>query len=147
MYACDHAWWVAHINEVNEKFYGKERYTHAANRNKFNAVHVPGVFKPGLGKDGIIHLGGNSGYQAINLAYLMSAKEINLTGFDMQRTYDMSHWHGDHPKSCSNNSPFASWLKNFDQLALDLKNENVKVVNYTRKTALECFEKGDLCEL
>ena len=130
------------MDEVDSNFKG-ERYSHTAYAHKFDAIHVPGVFKPGLGCDDVIHLGGNSGYQAINLAYLMGAKEINLIGFDMQRTNNMSHWHGDHPRQCINQSPYHAWLKNFDQLSKDLNDLNIDVTNYTRVTALKCFKKGN----
>ena len=42
------------------------------------------VAQPGLSRtQGVIHQGKNSGYQALNLAYLLGAKRILLLGYDM----------------------------------------------------------------
>jgi len=42
--------------------------------------------------------------------------------------------------------PIKTWLKNFPKLAEDLKAEGVEVINATRDTALECFNKMNLEE-
>lgn len=94
----------------------------------------------------MIHWGGNSGYQCINLAYLWGARRIVLLGFDMQRTDGKAHWFGDHPQGLHNNSPYDKWLRNFDRLAADLKAEGVEVINATRKTALRCFPFASIDE-
>jgi hypothetical protein len=95
----------------------------------------------GLGLD-MIHTGGNSGYQALNLAYLWGARKINLLGFDMQRTGGRTHFHGDHQGL---NNPYdgmlQQWVKNFEMMARDLKAAGVEVLNATRETALTCFER------
>jgi hypothetical protein len=100
----------------------------------------------GLGRNGIIHTGGNSGYQAINLVFLLGAKKIILLGFDMQRTNGKSHCHGDHPGTLNRSSNYKLWVKNFLQLARDLSAEGVEVTNATRETALNCFERRTLEE-
>lgn len=95
----------------------------------------------GLGK-GKVHYGANSGYQAINLAYLFGAKKIILLGFDCKRgPKNESHHHGDHPGPLNKDMPIHTWRKAFPQLSADLKAEGVEVVNATRDTALECFNK------
>ena len=81
----------------------------------------------------------------VNLAYLFGAKKIILLGFDMKRDKDKkSHWHGDHPGFLNKSLPVEKWIKNFKQLALDLKSEGVHVINATRDSDLECFEKQKL---
>ena len=97
----------------------------------------------GLGKNKI-RLGGNSGYQAINLCYLKGAKRIILLGYDMQRTGGKSHHHGDHPGHLSRSSSYGAWVKNFRHLASDLKGQGVEVLNATRETALDSFQKVNL---
>ncbi len=52
-----------------------------------------------------------------------------------------SHWHGDHPGALNKEMPIKTWVKNFWTLAEDLKNEDINVINSTRDTALECFNK------
>lgn len=106
-----------------------------------NWVHgTPGK---GLGRDGI-HFGGNSGYQAMNLAYLMNASRIYLLGYDMQKIGCLSHWHGDHPRCMPSRQAFDSWVLQFDALASDLKAEGVQVVNLSRETALSCFDRAGI---
>lgn len=92
----------------------------------------------------MIHEGGNSGYQAINLAFHTGAKRIVLLGFDMQRTDGKAHWFGNHPGNMQVPSPYADWLHKFEQLAADLKVQGVEVLNCTRETALTCFERVSL---
>lgn len=94
--------------------------------------------KAGLGRDAV-HLGGNSGYQSIGLAFLWGARRIVLLGFDMQHTGGASHWHGDHPWKRNAKPPVRNWVPRFTQLAEDLEREGVEVVNATRQTALKCF--------
>lgn len=105
--------------------------------------HIRGEHKDGLGLD-CIRYGGNSGYQAINLAFLFGAKRIILLGYDMQKTDGKSHWHGDHPGSLRKESALASWVQRFDSLASDLKYYGVEVLNASRETALKCFERVDI---
>ena len=107
--------------------------------------YISGEGNKGLGKDKIHH-GSNSGYQAINLAYLFGAVKIVLLGFDMQRTGGLSHWHGNHPAAINRDLPVTTFLKKFPDLARDLEAEGVEVINATRETALECFKKVDLEE-
>lgn len=91
----------------------------------------------GLGRD-CLHYGNNSGYQAINLAYLFGAKRIILLGYDMH-AIGPRHFFGEHPGSLSSGSDYADWIPRFNQLAADLKSEGVEVINCTRSTALHCF--------
>jgi len=77
----------------------------------------------------------------INLAYLFGSKKMILVGFDMQRTRERSHCHGDHPNSLNRFSDFRNWIQRFDALARDLKKEGVEVINATRQTALNCFKR------
>lgn len=99
----------------------------------------------GLGKEQI-YTGGNSGYQVINLAYLLGAGKIILLGYDMQMTGGKSHWHGDHPRNLNRSLALANWVKNFKVLARDLSEAGVEVINATRETALDCFKRAKLEE-
>jgi hypothetical protein len=107
--------------------------------------YIHGEGKEGLGKDKI-HYGSNSGYQAVNLAYVFGAVKVVLLGFDMQRTGGLTHWHGNHPAAINRDLPVKEFLKKFPALARDLEAEGVEVINATRETALECFKKVDLEE-
>jgi hypothetical protein len=93
----------------------------------------------------VIHQGGNSGYQAINLAYLWGAKAIVLLGFDCSPSKDgKAHWFGQHGPQLTQRQPFDLWQAKFPQLAQDLVSEGVPVLNASRETVLRCFERVDL---
>src|SRR5690606_27869932 len=95
---------------------------------------------------GYVNSGGNSGYQAVNLAFHFGARRIVLLGFDMHRR-DGGHWHGEHHGMLSApESHIAVWRREFDALAFDLKSEGVRVVNATEGSALECFPRMGLVE-
>ena len=110
-------------------------------------LRVPSFDEPGLSFDpGYIHRGASSGYQAINLAVHLGARQIILLGFDMQPTGGESHWHGDHPKGLANPTAdtFAAWRRRYATLPPDLETADVEVVNCSRETALTVFPRARL---
>lgn len=111
--------------------------------NKYNLKHWEGESRPGLGRKKI-HFGSNSGYQAINLAYLLGAKKIVLLGYDMHRHGDKVHFFGSHPYHKPNEGPnnfmMKDWCEKFELLAKDLELDGVEVLNATRKTVLTAFK-------
>lgn len=124
-----------------------ELWTYALPAARLYDLHlINGVDKPGLGKtDRRIHTGNNSGYQLINLVYHFGATRIYLLGYDMKNgPKGERHWHGDHPRALSQASNYPSWVKRYRQLAQDLDEVNVPVINLTRDTALDCFVRGDI---
>jgi hypothetical protein len=109
--------------------------------------YIKGCGKPGLTtQPNVIHNGRNSGFAAINLAYLFGARRIILVGYDMQRAKGKMHWFGDHPKTLSNDLPFEVCIKHFGVLAGDLERAGVEVINATEQTALRCFKQMPLAE-
>lgn len=147
LYACDYPWWEKYIDIVDDCFTG-EKWGLEPQSARFG-VHVVPCYtdKEGLGRENVIHTGSNSGYQAINLVYLLGAKKIILIGYDMQQTNGKSHWHGDHPSSLNRHSDYKSWVYKFNSLARDLRKECIEVVNATRETALNCFDRAPLEEV
>jgi len=142
LYACDLTWWNHYPEAL--KFKGRKasiQYNHPdvelwPHDNRFN----------GLGEE-ILHTGGNSGYQAINLAYIEGAERIVLLGYDMQNTDGKSHWHGDHEKGLNQQTCFHGWIGHFNILAQALDKKGVEVINATRKTALTCFKRKNLYDI
>ncbi len=113
----------------------------------YGLIHVLSRCDIGLGHD-VIHTGGNSGHQAINLAYLMGAKKIILLGFDMQRTGGRTHFHGDHEgMSNPDDAIFREWVKNFEVMAKDFQEVGVEVLNASRETALTCFPRISISDI
>lgn len=92
-------------------------------------------------KPGRIGSGGNSGHQAIGLAYAFGARRIVLLGYDMQRTDGETHHHGNHAGRLPNGGNFHEWRERMNDLAIDLRRQGVTVHNATRQTALKCFER------
>ena len=85
--------------------------------------------------------GGNSGFQAFNLAVLFGAKRIVLLGYDMRGT----HFFGEHPSPLRKTQSFEKWIARFSTVPAMLK--GVEVINCTRETALKCFPMARLEEV
>ena len=148
VYAADPPWWGMYREEiVKEGFKGKLWIPMSkASSDKYDLNLVPFASKPGLGKDGKVHSGSHSGYQAINLAYMMGAKKILLLGYDMKVANDGKiHFFGSHPKGLRNTpAAYARWIKNYEPLAKDLKDERVEVINCNPDSAIPFFTKVPL---
>jgi hypothetical protein len=140
LYACDLKWWDKYHDNVaanaNMELWTQDEVA----AEKYEISWVKGVNQPGLGRD-CIHFGGNSGYQAINLAYLWGASRIVLLGFDCKPVDGKHHWFGQHPAGLTQIQPYDLWLKHFNQLAEELRAEGVQVINCSSDTALTCFER------
>lgn len=81
--------------------------------------------------------GGNSGFQAVNVAVNAGARRIGLLGFD----YCGRHWHDDHPPALRNPSTnqLLKWREHFDNAAPGLAARGVEVVNLSSVSALRAY--------
>jgi hypothetical protein len=138
LYACDYKWWDRHFEQID--FKGELWTQDLRAKREFGLSWVLGRNKSGLGSD-CVHFGYNSGYQAINLAYLWGAKRIILLGFDCKDINGQAHWFGQHPQGLNQTQNYAIWISSFSQLAKDLEAQNVEVINCSTDSALECFKK------
>lgn len=86
-----------------------------------------------------IHYGGNSGFQAINLALLFGARRILLVGFNMDNS---GHFFGAHPKPLRN-TDHSRHVGLFRYAAQNLP-PNVAILNATPHSALVGFPRVDL---
>lgn len=141
VYAGDFLWWKTHINEarravsMSTQFWTQD--STAAERYGLN--RIKGVNRPGLGLNAI-HANGNSGFQAINLAYLFGCRRVLLLGFDMKLGPNGErHWHPDHPGPLMQAQTFEEWRHKSTLLARDLVAEGCEVINCTPGSALTCF--------
>jgi hypothetical protein len=145
LYACDRAWWEVHHQKVKAGFKGECWTQDLGAAERFGLKRVGSVNKPGLGREGIIHQGGNGGYQAINLAWQWGAHRIFLLGLDCKPAKDgKAHWFGQHEHGLSKVQNYRFWNESFPVLAKDLRDEGVEVINLTRDTALTCFVRMSL---
>jgi hypothetical protein len=163
-YACDTKWWKWAYSAGEDappyppqdytKKFSLQREFNPKSREKNIDPGWPGVFQMRMAeRQGLsttwpyVCWGGNSGYQAINLAYLLGYKRIILLGYDMKPNGKQSHWHKDHIFSGSTNpckGTFIRWLMDFQALAGSINKTDATVVNATRSTALDCFPKMPL---
>jgi len=141
LYACDRKWWKHHIDDVKAAFKG-ELYTQnvgwkPGEAEALGLTVLQSVDEPGLSKEqGIIHQGKNSGYQAVNLAYLMGATQIFLLGYDMGCS-GKTHFFGDHPDAVGNRRNYSQYIRHFDTI------KEIEVINLSRETALN-FPRADI---
>lgn len=93
-------------------------------------------------KTGALCRGSNSGYQAVNLAYILGARRIILIGYDMHGKG--THFFGKHPAPLTNNTDYESFIAAFR--AMNPKFYGVEVINCTRRTAIpeEVFKRMEL---
>lgn len=152
VYASDARWW-RHHNFLKDAIHVRgQRWTHDHNgsawlkeapENGLRMIH--GKNLNGLSQDPhTIHFGGNSGFQALNLAVNCGAKKIILLGFDCMRWGDRTHFFGSHPAFLERDSPFALFRQYFKIAAAELVHRGIDVVNCTRVTSLQCFKQEQL---
>lgn len=149
LYGCDPAWWHhAKKRPLWEPFAGRRIcLAHGTLSPPAGVTPYPaagsGVI---LGAQGLAD-GGNSVYQAINLAVLEGTKLIVLYGVDMQYgARGVRHCYGNHPPGLGNFSPGVSdvCIKHFNRLAPVLRTRSIRVLNATRETALTCFKRASV---
>jgi len=141
LYACDLKWW--HWHDGAPGFTGEKWTMDQAAAAQYGLRYIDG--KPGAGlciDPGAIHTGGNSGYQAINLAFHLGASHVILLGFDMKFSASgASHWFGDHPDNVR--SGYQRFIEAFKTIA---DQDLMEVINCSRDTALTCFKQMTLKE-
>ncbi len=143
LYAGDLQWWVRYGAEA-AGFAGEKWTRDPFAALKYRLHRVARRDGPGLCRErGCVHSGGNSGFQAVNLAWHFGARQIVLLGFDMHRREAGQHWHAPHPAPLANFSRGMPelCLPKFSPLAHDLRARGVRVINASRATALNCFER------
>lgn len=92
-----------------------------------------------------VHVNGNSGAQAINVAIAFGAQRVLLIGFDMRDGSDgRAHWFGQHPGHLVTKQLYGEWLHKFEAIARDAKQLGMQIVNCTPGSALDCFPRVDL---
>lgn len=135
LYAADTHWWELHIKEVNKVFSGKKWIPRdEVVAKKYGITSIPCEYKPGLGKNGMLHCGHHSGYQAINLAVHLGGTKIILIGYDMGVHSGKVHWFGSHPKPLRNEMRYEKWIRHFEQLGKDLAKQSIDIVNCSPTT-------------
>jgi hypothetical protein len=129
VYAADMYWWKNNAVTIPAKLWTCS--PRAAEKYKLNLHRAYGE--------------SNSGLRAIQFAADQGATTILLLGYDVQATGGRLHHHADHPPGRNPDSnKFTLWRRQFRAFAAQLAKRNVKVVNCSRTTALDCFPRVDL---
>lgn len=132
LYAGDSKWWRAYHREINIP---AEKWTCSRiASDKFGAkLHLAGG-------------GYNSGMRAIQFAVIKGFKTIGLLGYDCSLKNGI-HWHGLHESKFLKNPSEVKvhrWHQQFARAAEKASAAGSKVLNCSRYTELQCFEKVSL---
>ncbi len=88
-----------------------------------------------------IYQGANSSFQAMNLAILFGSKRIVFLGLDLMTDGDKTHWH-EYPEKFKRRCPgYPTFKKSFEDVAQTLQDNDIEVINASRRTALTCFKQ------
>lgn len=102
LYACDGAWW--RHNKGLPEFDGLRLTEDQRASDEFRIPRVKvcrSCDRFVAGPVGTVGDGGNSGFQALNLALQFGVTNILLVGYDMSLASG-EHWHGRHPSGLNN---------------------------------------------
>lgn len=143
LYACDPHWWGVHQERLKE-FKGERWSSHQRHHNdklvcaeKYGLKLVSSDDCEGFSMEpDLIHTGGNSGFQSINLAmiFLGFVGRVILIGFDMKGD---SHFFGKHPFTLISKDA-SRFIPHFKRAA-QIGYPGIEIINCTPGSALECF--------
>lgn len=149
LYAGDFLFFKTHIADIRARFTGKLWTQDNSAHERWPVIQrVRGINHDGLGMK-MIHNNGNSGFQALNLAYLWGFERIVLLGFDMKLgPAGEKHHHPDHPHPMVQGQTFKEWLHSAEKIARDFREKtSCEVINATPESAMRCFPVEDWREV
>lgn len=144
LYHCDNQWWECHKSVPD--FLGCMRVS--LEKTRFSNVQR---INPSKQRDGLtfepstVVTGGNSLYQAINLAVHYKPKTIILIGCDLKRaSTGQYNVRGDHPSEIKGRAKFREFIKKISTLVKPLEELGITVYNCSIDSDLNCFRREDL---
>lgn len=144
LYCADFDWWD--MKKGVPEFAGEKWTVAELSAKRWGIHHIPGTASIDWGHDDkLIAYGGNSGFQALNLAVVQGAKKVILLGYDYGHTaLQPKHWfdNTEHRRD-SRRSDYKSWIERMNTAS---KMIPVPVINASRQTALECFQRKTIEE-
>lgn len=137
LYAADGAFWSVMPAAVKLRV---PRYCACETISKafaLNRIRVLTKHVMQRGPAGTVGHGGNSGFQAVNLAAQWGARRILLAGLD----YHGEHWHGKHGRGLWNPTAnkLSIWRDHLDNAAELLHSWDVEVLNLSKTSALRKY--------
>lgn len=141
----DWAWWEWHQHTFFEIYKGPNPTTCSIGGNK---AAYPPAFKYyqredryGLSDNFPFIRGSNAGYQLLNIAYILGAKNIILLGYDLKHGPNgETQWHNEHQRETNTGMWEKKMLPEFNMIAKGLKKVGVNVYNANPDSAITCFE-------
>jgi len=131
LYFCDHKWWLRFSDRVRSEFLGKRIVTLENEIERVLRLRDSG--EVGLDTDpSCLRTGGNSAYQAINLAYHFGVKRIFLFGVDLIG----NHWHADYDTA---QHVLNGFRPKFEQIVQPLQDAGIQLFNCSDSTLLDCW--------
>ena len=142
LYACDYDWWQH--NRGRTDFRGLRLGADVRN-NKWGVLPVKVDMRRhdiAVHKFGTVGSGGNSGFQALNLAVQFGCRNIILVGYDMHDQNGI-HWHGKHDNGLRNptRQSLGKWRVAIDRQAALLEQIGARVLNASLDSALTAYPK------
>ena len=142
VYGCDYPWWKSVRGLPDYKGWKFAYADRACDQFGCKKVQIRDVKADRLLFDevGSVGAGGNSGFQAFNLALQFGAARILLVGFD----YAGEHWYGRNTWQGSGNpseSNFRRWRVTLDNAAPALRERGVEVVNASPNSTVKAYPK------
>ena len=153
LFSCDYVWWKAHqgvpefagmkITSDNRCFDGGDGEPRWPDLKYLKRIQ--GSDRLITERFGVVGWGGNSGFQAINLAVHMKAKKIILIGFDMTLEKGL-HWHGRHEGRLHNPTTgnVDRWRRVTDAAYAKLCDLGITAYNCSPVSALVAYPKVSL---
>jgi hypothetical protein len=114
LYACDLAWWNGKSGQKALREFKGEKWTQCPDAAKQYGLHwIESRRGEGIGRGFVYTGGGNSGYQALNLALQWGSPDVILCGFTMGAAehYKNVHWHPDHQGNNPTVTQLCEWGK------------------------------------
>lgn len=143
-YAGDGLFWKVHYARMVGAVQRPNFWT--VDPNAADRAHVSrwrGANRSGIGET-LIHLNGNSGAQAINLAYLFGARRILVAGMTMAAPDGLRHFHGNHEAPLVQTQCFDEWLHKLQTVAADAQRLGVEIINCDPESRATMFPKGEI---
>ena len=149
VYGCDGPWWVAKNGLPDFKGIKLAHDTNVcATYGDVHKIEVEDHDLMLFDDPGVVGSGGNSGFQAVNLAAQFGARRILLIGFDMHEAAGV-HWYGRNTWRKANNPStrnFVRWRNAFADQAGVLLARGIEIINTSLESALTCFPQMTLEE-
>ena len=145
VYGCDEPWWTSVDGLPTFRGVKLTQAHAAAQKYKMPRIEVKNIDKILTDEPAVVGSGGNSGFQALNLAVQFGATGILLVGFEMQG----EHWYGRNTWQRSSNpisTNFDRWIKAFHGVADDLKHRGIDVVNASTTSAVKGFRRATIAQ-